>query len=99
MMSSERSFEVTSAYSSWLVPARLEQPELLDMGLGSPDDVASNLVEMWRSSRYLGGLHALTRHLYPRLTACPGSITLIDVGTGSAEIPLAIARWARGLDI
>ncbi len=98
-MSREHLLGVTAAPASWLVPARLEQPELLDLGLGQPADVASNLAEMWRSNRYLGGLRALTRHLYPRLAASPGAVTLVDVGTGSAEIPLAIARRVRRPDV
>jgi hypothetical protein len=86
-----------------LVPGmpRVEQPELLDLGHGTPADVAANLAEMWRINRVLGGLPSLTRHLYPRLAACTGEITIADLGTGSAEIPVQIAQWAqqRGLDV
>jgi len=80
---------------SLFVPPRLDQPELLDLGLGSPAEAATNLAEMWRINRDLGGLRALTHHLYPRLIAVKDPITLADLGTGSADIPLAIARWAR----
>ncbi len=95
-MSSERSFStITARQSSWLIPTQVEQPELLDLGFGSPADVSANLAEMWRANRYLGGLRALTRHLYPRLLACQGStIILSDLGTGSGQIPVMIARWA-----
>ncbi len=85
--------------ATWLTPSRVEQPELLDLGIGSPGDVAENLSEMWRSNRYLGGLRALTRHLSPRLAACSGRVTIVDLGTGSADIPLAIAHQAHGIDI
>jgi SAM-dependent methyltransferase len=105
MMRSEHSYGVSAAPSSWLVPGRLEQPELLDLGFGSPADVEINLAEMWRSNRYLGGLRALTVHLYPRLAACSGTISVLDLGTGNAQLPRAIARdhdlriigvdWAR----
>jgi len=86
---------------SWLVPPRVDQPEKLDQGEGSTDDVAENLAEMWRTNRYLGGLSALTRHLYPRLAAQRGSLTVLDLGTGGADIPAAVARWSqsRGLDV
>jgi SAM-dependent methyltransferase len=78
-------------------PQRLEQAEWLDLGYGTLPDVAANLEEMWRINRYLGGLRALTRHLYPRLHALArvGEVTVADLGTGSAEIPLALMRWAR----
>src|SRR5579859_1938001 len=101
-MSSQRSFGTANVgQPSWLVPAQVEQPELLDLGLGSPTDVAANLAEMWRANRYLGGLGALTRHLYPRLMACTEPvITVADLGCGSAEIPRKIVGWAqrRGLN-
>jgi hypothetical protein len=81
--------------SSWLVPPRYDQPELLDQGAGTPDDVRASLGDLWRINRYLGGIPALTRHLFPRLRAHTGVVTLADIGTGSAEIPAFIARWAR----
>jgi hypothetical protein len=85
-------------------PARrdgLDASEWLDQGRGSPADVAANLAEMARTNRWLGGLRALTRYLYPRLQAAPGPVTVLDLGTGSADVPLAIARWARrhGCDV
>jgi len=86
--------------AAW-APERVERPELLELGYGSHQDVAANLAEMDRINRYLGGLRALTRHVYPRLLAQRGPITLVDLGTGSAMIPVTIARWARrqGLDL
>jgi hypothetical protein len=77
-----------------MVLPRLDQHEWLDQGRGSDQDVAANLEEMWRVNRQLGGLGALTRHLYPRLMAAAGPLTLLDLGTGSAHLPLAIASWA-----
>jgi SAM-dependent methyltransferase len=74
---------------------RVEESEWLDQGRGSDADVAANLDEMWRLNRWLGGLSALTRHLYPRLRAASGPCTVLDLGTGAAQVPLAIAGWAR----
>lgn len=81
--------------SSLFIPPRRDQPELLDLGLCSPADTAMNLAEMWRINRDLGGFRALTHHLYPRLAAIKNPITLADLGSGSAEIPLALVHWAR----
>ena len=86
----------SSSRTSWLIPARVDEPEWLDNHLGSPEDVRANFADMWRINRYLGGLRALTAHLYPRLRVHKGITTLADLGTGSAEIPVTIARWARG---
>jgi hypothetical protein len=84
---------------AWLEPhwpalPRADAPEWLDQGRGAPADVAANLAEMWRLNRYLGGLSALTRHLYPRLRQHSGPATLLDLGTGSADVPRALAAWA-----
>src|SRR5215216_5701922 len=49
------------------MPSRTNQPELLDQNKGSIEDVRINLNEIWRINRYLGGVKALTRHLYPLL--------------------------------
>jgi SAM-dependent methyltransferase len=73
---------------------RVDETEWLDQGRGSQADVAANLDEMWRLNRWLGGLSALTCHLYPRLSAA-GPATVLDLGTGSAQLPLAVAGWAR----
>jgi len=84
---------------SQLACTRIEQDELLDLGLGTQANVAANLAEMRRMNRWLGGLSALTTHLYPRLSVSPQPITLTDLGTGAADIPVTIARWTetRGL--
>jgi hypothetical protein len=92
---------------AWIAPligpevSRVDQLELLDLGEGSSADVAQNLAEMWRTNRYLGGLSALTQHLYPRLAAQAGPVSVLDLGTGRADIPAAVAGWARarGLDV
>ena len=82
-----------SASPLWL--PRLDEPEWLDDGRGSGADVEDNLDEMWRLNRWLGGVRALTRHLYPRLLAVPGPASVLDLGTGAAQFPAAIAAWAR----
>src|SRR5258707_4052609 len=83
-----------SAFRLPQVP-RVDESEWLDLGRGSDADVAANLEEMWRLNRWLGGMSALTRHLYPRLLASQGPCTVLDLGTGSAQMPRAIAGWAR----
>lgn len=85
--------------SSFLVPQRITTSELLDMGIGSAQDVRANFADMWRINRYLGGLNAITQHLYPRLRFHKEPLTLIDIGTGSADIAMNIGQWAREAQI
>jgi ubiquinone/menaquinone biosynthesis C-methylase UbiE len=86
---------------AWLVPARVDKPELLDLGVGSPDDVRQSFADLWRINRFLGGIRALTVHLYPRLAAQEGIVSCVDIGAGSGEIASLIARWAarRGIHL
>lgn len=81
--------------SSWLVPARVDKPELLDLGGAAPDDVAQSFADLWRINRYLGGISALTRPLYPRLLALDRPATVVDLGAGSGQIAGVIVDWAR----
>ncbi len=72
---------------------RVDVPELLDTGEGSPEDVRASLRDLERISRYLGGTFAVTRYLYPRLRQHRTAV-IADIGTGSAELPAQIARWS-----
>jgi ubiquinone/menaquinone biosynthesis C-methylase UbiE len=80
--------------TSLLVPPRHDQKELLDQGAGTSADVKASFDDLWRINRFLGGIPALTRYLFPRLRALDGLATIADIGTGSAEIPALLARWA-----
>src|SRR5262245_2008519 len=75
--------------------------ELLDGPLDDLDAVAGNLRDLRRVNRLLGGTR-LSRLAIERL--CPGGVPLelLDVGTGGADIPVALladaarhGRWLR----
>lgn len=74
---------------------RISEPELLDQGAGTLQDVQRNLQEMTRINRHLGGIRAVTRHLYPRLRAQSQPTTVVDIGTGAADLPYIITRWTQ----
>jgi SAM-dependent methyltransferase len=80
--------------AAFLTPTRQDLPELLDQGIGSIADVRSNLKEMWRTNRYLGGTQALTYHLYPLLRQGTELTRIVDIGTGSGEMGSLLTRWA-----
>lgn len=70
--------------------------ELLD-GPIEPDLLAGNLRDLERVNRWLGGQELSWRALEHLLPAMPRDrpVRLLDVGTGAADIPLALLRRAR----
>ena len=57
-------------------------------------ELAQSLGHVASVNRWLGGVSAVTRYVKPLIEE-RGSVHLLDVATGSADIPLRIARWAR----
>jgi SAM-dependent methyltransferase len=79
-------------------PPRVEQPELLDLGEGTAQEVRENLRDMGRVNRWLGGHAALRRFLLPRLrrAARRGTpLRILDLASGAAYTSLMLAQWAR----
>ena len=78
---------------------RSDQPEIMDGTDYSAEELIDSLADIRRVNKYLGGLSALTRHLFPMIeqlrAAGQQRFRLLDVGTGSADIPAAIVDWAR----
>ena len=79
--------------------ARTHQLELLDqLGGHAPVNVlGSNLRDIRRANRWFGGTRAVVTALTPLLRAEDASapLSILDVATGSADIPIALADWAR----
>ncbi len=63
-----------------------------------PDGVelAENFRDIQRVNQLLGGTATVLRHLPALLAAVPSDrpATILDLATGSGDIPLAISRWA-----
>jgi ubiquinone/menaquinone biosynthesis C-methylase UbiE len=75
-------------------------PELLDGPL-EPGLLAGNLRDLARVNRWLGGTELSWRavqHVRAGLSA-KSSLSLLDVGTGSADIPLALVRRASASNL
>ena len=82
-------------------PPRREQPELID-SVAPPDaDFAASFRDIARVNRFLGGTRAALRPLIALAARLPDRgdlrrpVTILDLATGSADIPRAIARAAR----
>jgi ubiquinone/menaquinone biosynthesis C-methylase UbiE len=83
-----------------LTPERIYEEELLDAGDGSDQDVAENLADLRRINRFLGGTRVVLKAVED---ICDLNVlrhlSLLDVGTGSADIPAAVQEWCatRGI--
>jgi 2-polyprenyl-3-methyl-5-hydroxy-6-metoxy-1,4-benzoquinol methylase len=84
-----------------LTPKRIYIEEMLDAGVGTDDDVSENLADLRFINRRLGGAGVVLGALEKGVAGeKPVSLSLLDIGTGSADIPNQVCRrWAsRGID-
>jgi len=83
-----------------LTPKRIYEEELLDSGEGTDDDVAENLSDLRRINKVLGGTRVVLEAVAKAARRDRvGELSLLDVGTGSADIPSAVGRWCRSQGI
>jgi ubiquinone/menaquinone biosynthesis C-methylase UbiE len=77
-------------------PRQTDRAELLDLQRGSPAETRRSLRDLRRINTYLGGARVVCEPAL-RLLRERGlkDATLLDVGTGSADIPLRLAQNAR----
>lgn len=85
----------------FLIPRRRYDSELLDSP-GHDDELVLRMIrDLQRSNTVLCGVHAALAELEPYLTQLPARGTLLDVGTGFGDLPLAAAhkvhRFGRDL--
>lgn len=62
------------------------------------DELVRGLRAITRLNGLFRGRSLTLRHVQNLLAALPAErpVTVLDVGTGAADIPVALARWARG---
>lgn len=85
-------------------PPHSDAAELLDApGTVSSDALAHNLRDIRRVNRFAGGTAVVLRHLPELLEGvpCGTTVTLLDIATGSGDIPRALVRWGKrqGFDL
>lgn len=89
---------MTSPKSVWthLLGERSNQPELIDGSDYSRDEYVGSLGDLRWVNRSLGGRRALEKYLFPMLKTYAGArVRILDVGTGSGDLPIEIVKWAR----
>lgn len=80
----------------WSIPIRTEGDELLDETGQDPAELAASLRDVRRINLLFGGLSTVRTQL-PRLLAATSPrrpVTILDLATGSADIPCHVVRWA-----
>lgn len=85
-------------------PPHSDAAELLDApGTIPAATLAHNLRDIRRVNRFAGGTAVVLRHLPALLADVPRgmTVTLLDLATGSGDIPRALVRWGRrrGYDV
>ena len=84
------------------LPERRNGPELIDLPLenSSRSEYAGSLADIRTVNRFLGDYRAMLKYftaLLPVEAGLPaGPVRVLDVATGSADIPVEIVKWARG---
>lgn len=76
--------------------SRVREPELMDRPDAHTAELERSLADLRDVNRWLGGTHMVLGALRPmirRLADRP--VRVLDVASGSGDIPLSLARWGR----
>jgi SAM-dependent methyltransferase len=78
-----------------LIPEKRQGLEFLDLPpeVYALEELEGSLADIRAVNRYLGDRRALLKHLVRKIGGA--DFTLLDIATGSADLPVAIADWAR----
>lgn len=100
-MARDRGARFSPIWSTPVSPAgflahRTEAAELLDAPVHDPDELAGNLRDIRLVNRLGGGIGTVLRHLPGLVAVVPQGrpVTILDLATGSGDIPRAVAAWA-----
>jgi ubiquinone/menaquinone biosynthesis C-methylase UbiE len=76
---------------------RSDEPEILDGEGREPAELAENFRDIRRVNSLLGGTATILRLLPALLEISPRErpVTILDLGSGCADIPIAVANWAQ----
>ncbi len=86
----------------WFTPRRRLKTELLDEPGHSRETLAGNFRDIAFLNRWFGGWNLVDRCLQPSLPdERPATLTIVDLASGAADVPLALARrWQkRGINL
>ena len=83
---------------------RAAETEIMDRGGYDTREIRGNLADLRFFNRWFGGSRIVAREVGKILRAGgppPSRLTVLDVASGSADVPAYLARWgaARGIDL
>lgn len=88
---------------SWLDLPYSDEPEDIDNPHQPPEDLARSMRDVALTNRLFGGTQTVLHHVSRLLRDVPTgtSVRILDIATGSADIPHALTVWGRrrGLDL
>ena len=88
---------------SWLDIPRVDEPEDIDDPSQPYHELARSMSDVALTNRLFGGTQTVLHHVARLLRGVPAgsSVRILDIATGSADIPRALHQWGqrRGLDL
>ncbi|BDI33176.1 hypothetical protein CCAX7_52270 [Capsulimonas corticalis] len=81
----------------WFDVPRIDEPEEIDDPTQPFDEIATSMGDVARSNRWFGGTHAIVSQAARLLRDVPSrtEIRVLDIATGSGDIPHALIAWGR----
>lgn len=80
--------------STAFTPSRKRGIEILDDPAVSPEVMVRSMADVERANRILGGTSAVLAEIEPAMAEVPKCASMLDVGTGTADIPAAARTLA-----
>jgi hypothetical protein len=88
---------------SWLDLSRVDEPEDIDDPAQPFAELARSMQDVALTNRLFGGTQTILYHTAKLLRDVPAGsrVTILDIATGSADIPQALQAWGqnRGLEL
>lgn len=81
----------------WL--ERSDAAELMDGDGFTTDELAANFRDIRRVNRWFGGMSAMLAALPALVPNGAETLSLLDIATGVADIPIAIRQWGAARDL
>jgi len=80
----------------WLELAHIDEEEQIDDPNASIEDLASSMEDVAQTNRFFGGTHSVISAVSRLLHNVPPgrTVRVLDIATGTADIPIALARWS-----